>query len=367
MARALVDASRLMVEGLVRAGADIYVGYPITPANWIYAYATERFPRALAAPDEITTLQWMAGFSAAGFLPVTATAFPGFALMVESLGMAFMMELPMVIILAQRMGPSTGTATLGAQGDLLALRGVISGGFPLPTLSPSDFVSAYALAGLALRAAVRLRSPVVLLTSKEMVMTEKTLDLDQLPGIEPVKRPSFGGDAPYRPYARTPDLVPPFLPVGNDRHQVRLTASTHDEEGILQHSSPEALANTRRLYEKLLRHLPAYTRYVYEPHPEARDVLVAWGVTAEAAREAKDLLVSRGHPVSLFIPQTLLPVPPVYGEILSRYERVFVAEENLTGQFRELLAASFPGLNLVGIHRIGGLLTPTEIAEEVGA
>ncbi len=367
MARVLVDASRLMVEGLVRAGADIYVGYPITPANWIYAYATERFPRALAAPDEITTLQWMSGFSAVGLLPVTATAFPGFALMVESLGMAFMMELPMVIVLAQRMGPSTGTATLGAQGDLLALRGVISGGFPLPTLAPSDFLSAYTLAGLALHTAVRLRSPVVLLTSKEMVMTEKAFDLDQLPDIQPVERAFYTGEEPYRPYARTSELVPPFLPVGDDRHQVRLTASTHNEEGILQHSSPEAMANTRRLYEKLLHHLPAYTRYVYEPHPEARDVLVAWGVTAEAAREARDLLISRGHPVSLFIPQTLLPVPPVYGEILSRYERVFVAEENLTGQFQELLAAAFRGLNLVGIHRIGGLLSPAEIAGEVAA
>ncbi len=362
---ALVDGSRLIVEGLARAGADVYVGYPITPANWIYAYATQRFPRAMAAPDEITTLQWMAGFSAVGLLPVTATAFPGFALMVESLGMAFMMELPMVVILAQRMGPSTGTATLGAQGDLLALRGIISGGFPLPTLSPSSLETCYELAGLALHTAVRLRSPVVLLTSKEMVMTERAMDLSRLPALHPVSRPRYTGDGPYHPYADTPDRVPPFLPVGDDRHQVRLTASTHDSRGLLQHSSPEAMANTRRLYEKLLHHLPAYTHYLYEPHPEAREVLVAWGITAEAAREARDALQALGHPLSLFIPHTLLPLPEVYGEILSRYVRIWVAEENLTGQFRELLAARFPGLPLQGIHRIGGLIAPEEIVEAI--
>ncbi len=363
--QALVDGSRLMVEALARAGADIYVGYPITPANRLYAFASQRFPRAMAAPDEITVLQWMAGFSARGLWPVTATAFPGFALMVESLNMAFMMELPMVVILAQRMGPSTGTATLGAQGDLLALRGLISGGFPLPTLSPSSLEECWTVPALALRTAVRLRSPVVILTSKEMVMTEKTLDLSVLPEISPVERPEVQVEGTYRPYARTRDLVPPFLPVGDDRAQVRLTASTHDESGLLQHSSPEAMANTRRLYEKLLHHLPAYTLYTYEPHPDATRLLVSWGISAEATREARDLLIKRGVPVSLLVVNTLLPLPPVYREILQRYPDVWVVEENLTGQLRELLAAHAGRSDLRGIHRIGALIAPDEIVAEV--
>ena len=63
---ALTDGSRLITESCVRAGADVFIGYPITPANLLYLYAAQRFPKMLAAPDEITTLQWMAGFSAAG-------------------------------------------------------------------------------------------------------------------------------------------------------------------------------------------------------------------------------------------------------------------------------------------------------------
>ncbi len=85
--RVLIDGSRLITEAMVRAGVEVFIGYPITPANLLYFYSSQRFPIALAATDEITTLQWMAGFSATGKLPVTATSFPGFALMVESINM----------------------------------------------------------------------------------------------------------------------------------------------------------------------------------------------------------------------------------------------------------------------------------------
>jgi 2-oxoglutarate ferredoxin oxidoreductase subunit alpha len=134
-----IDASRLMIEGAVQAGAQVFVGYPITPANLLYAYSSRRFPIVLPAPDEITTLQWMSGFSAIGKIPVTATSYPGLALMTESIGMAFMMELPMVIVLVQRLGPSTGTATCGAQGDISMINGINSGGYPIPTLCPASF------------------------------------------------------------------------------------------------------------------------------------------------------------------------------------------------------------------------------------
>lgn len=77
---ALIDGSKIITEALVRSGADVFVGYPITPSNLFYKYAGKRFSKFFAAPDEITVLQWMSGFSAAGRLPVTATAFPGLAL-----------------------------------------------------------------------------------------------------------------------------------------------------------------------------------------------------------------------------------------------------------------------------------------------
>lgn len=307
----------------------------------------------------------MAGLSAAGHLPVTATSFPGFALMVESVNMAYMMELPMLIVLVQRMGPSTGTATAGAQGDLLLLRGVISGGYPLPVLCIADLEDCWHLPPVALRLAVEARTPVVLLTSKEMVMTQRGFDLDRLEGIEPVKRTFYEGPGPYRPYAAADSRVPPFLPVGNDAHRVRITASTHDTHGILRHATGEALANTMRLPEKVEAHTPIL--YELDEHEEAETLVVAYGITAGAAREAVAALRARGTPVSLLIPRTLLPIPPTYYALLDRYRRVVIAEENMEGQFARLLFGHRLPEKVRPVTGIGRMIPPDRIAQEVEA
>ncbi|MFQ6102439.1 MAG: hypothetical protein ACE5OS_14600 [Anaerolineae bacterium] len=360
---ALVDGSRLIAESCVRAGADVYVGYPITPASLIYAYASRRFPAVLPAPDEITALQWMAGLAAAGHLPATATSFPGFALMVESVNMAYMMELPMLIVLVQRLGPSTGTATAGAQGNLVLLRGLISGGYPLPVFCPANMDDCWHLPAVALRTAVDLRTPVVFLTSKEMVMTERSLDLARLEQVEPVQWRFYDSSAPYRPYAASDGLVPPFLPVGNSRHQVRLTASTHDTLGILRHSTDEALANTRRLPEKVEAGTPVL--YHLDEQEGAETLVVTYGITAGAVRETVAGLRARGMAVSLLVARTLLPLPTAYYEVLGRYPRVVVAEENLQGQLARLLFGHRLPRKVRVVGSIGGMIRPDQIAREV--
>jgi 2-oxoglutarate ferredoxin oxidoreductase subunit alpha len=284
--------------------------------------------------------------------------------MVESIGMAFMMELPMAIVLAQRLGPATGTATCGAQGDLLLLRGINSGGYPIPTLCISSLDDCWSLSAEAVALARRLRTPVVLLTSKEMAMTLQDVDLATLPEIAsaaPVPEP--GPD--YRPYGAGPDDVPPFAPVGHPALQVRLTASTHDDWGDLQHTSAAALDNTRRLWRKVQRHLPSYTFYELDEQP-ADTIVVACDVTAAAAREAVSRLRAGGMPVSLLVCKTLFPVPPVYLEILSRYRRVVVAEETLTGLYQEVLFGHAGRPGLCGVNGIGRPITPEDIVEGAG-
>ncbi|MEO0080875.1 MAG: hypothetical protein ABIL25_01115 [candidate division WOR-3 bacterium] len=361
----LIDGSRLIVESLARSGANTFLGYPITPSNLIYAYAFQRIPMAVPAPDEITALQWMAGLSASGRVPFTATSYPGFALMAESIGMAHMMELPMVIVLAQRLGPSTGSATDSGQGDLLLVRGLLSGGYALPVLCPADFADCWELPALAVRTALSLRTPVVVLTSKEMVMTQRDFDLSSLPEIESAFHNLYSGPGPYQTYAPEANLVPPFLPVGNSTHQVRLNASTHDAKGVPGPASGEALANSVRLQEKVIANLPDFTRFDLDEQTGAQTIIVAWDVTALAAREAVSLLRRQGRRVSLLIPKTLVPLPPVYLDIIGRYPRVIVAEENLTGQLRELLFGSAGRDGLKGVNALGRLITPEEIAEAV--
>ncbi len=362
----LIDGSRLIIESLARAGADAFIGYPITPANLLYLYGSQRMEMMLPAPDEITTVQWMAGLSATGKLPVTATSFPGFALMTESVNMAYMMELPMVIVLVQRLGPATGTATCGAQGDLLLLNGVLSGGHPIPVLGTSSFEDCWSLSARALEIAVKQRTPVILLTSKEEVMTQKSFDISRLETISKVERKWYDKDCcDYKPYKPT-GLVPDFLPVTQAEHQVRLTASTHDQDGILQHSSPEALANTRRLEEKIRTTMKEDYLFYHLDHQEGAEKLVtAYGISAAAAREAVRKMRREGKKVSLFIPKTLLPLPPAYGEILSGYRRGVIAEENMNNQLGSLLFGQKMPENIRFVGNLGKMIAPEEIEKEV--
>ncbi len=363
--KVLIDGSRLITESMARAGADSFIGYPITPANLLYLYASRRMPLMLSAPDEITTLQWMSGLSATGKIPVTATSFPGFALMIESVNMAFMMELPMVIVLVQRLGPATGTATCGAQGDIPLLKGMISGGHQLPVLCTSDFNDCWKLSAKAVHLAVELRTPVVLLTSKEEVMTQKSFSTGVLDAIEPVSRSFYRGKEPYRSYnVERDELVPPFLPVTAGKWQVRLNASTHDKNGILQHSNDEAIGNTVRLERKARETLSGYTFYELDEQEGAGTLLVSYGITASAARDAVKRMREKGKKVSLLVPKTILPAPAIYSEIIGKYKKVVIAEENINAQFADLLFGTRIPSSISIVGSAGRMITPPEILNE---
>ncbi len=363
--KVLIEGSLLITESMARAGADSFIGYPITPANLLYLYGSRRMPLMLPAPDEITTLQWMSGLAATGRIPVTATSFPGFALMVESINMAFMMELPMVIVLVQRLGPATGTATCGSQGDISLLRGMISGGHQLPVLCTSSFEDCWSLPARAVSLAAELRTPVVLLTSKEEVMTQKSFDMSLLEEITPVKLKSYEGEETYRPYmVKEGELSPPFLPVANGKWQVRLNASTHDTNGILQHSNEEAMANTRRLDAKAREKLKDYTYYQLDEQEGARTIVVSYGITALAARDVVYSMREKGKKVSLLVVKTILPVPAVYADIMANYHKVIVAEENINAQLVDLIYGVQRPENVVPVGSIGKMITPGEILKE---
>lgn len=360
----LVDGSRILVEGAAEAGAEVYTGYPITPLNDVYFYSTRRIPKVYEAPDEITALQWACGLSATGNITMSATSHAGFSLMVETVDMAFMMELPMLIIFGQRLGPSTGSATTNAQGDLGMLNRLISGGYNIPVLCPSDFEDCYKLSAEGLRLAVELRTPVILLTSKEMLETERCLDLSTLPEIDEIEW-EFYEKEDYKPYEAGSDKVPPFLPLGADSNQVRMTASTHGESGILSKAKGEAMANTERLNDKIEDRVDEYSYYDLDEHKGAEKLVVSYGVTNYAAKEAVEKLRNEGEDVSLVTVKTLLPVAPEIQEIINSYERVIIAEENLMGLYDKVLYGEEGRKGVTGVTRIGHMITPRQIIDEV--
>ncbi len=361
----MIDASRIITEAVVQSGADVFIGYPITPSNLFYSYSKERFPEFLAGPDEISVLQWMCGYAAAGKIPVTATAFPGLALMTETLNMAYMMELPMVLIITQRLGPSTGSATTGAQGDLKFLDGIISGGFPMPIFSPSNFNDAWTLSNEAVKTAVKFRTPVIILTSKELVMTQKSFDINSLEPLKKIDRTPKAFEPPYQPYKAGEDMVPPFFPLGNNKYQARFNASTHDNDGLIRKGTPESIANTWRLREKLEKRVDEYSFFELDAENGADDLIVTWGVSADASRDTVKLIRNKGEKVSLLIVKTILPISKKIFDIIDSYKTVIFAEENMNGMFKEMVFGKRDNSKVKTATKFGSMLTPSEIEKIV--
>jgi len=359
------DASMIITEACVQAGADVFIGYPITPSNRFYLYGSKRFPSFLAGPDEITVMQWMAGYSAAGKFPVTATAFPGLALMAEGLNMAYAMELPMLLILTQRLGPSTGSATTGAQGDLMFLNGAISGHYPIPVFSHSNFEDAWEMTHEAIKAAIKFRTPVILLTSKELVMTNKSFDLSVLKEIAPVKRFSAPVIEPYEPYKSGEELVPPYIPLGNEKYRVRFNASTHNNAGLIKKNDPESMANTHRLKEKFEKRIDEITFYELDEVAGANKLIVSYGISADAGRDALVSLRQKGEKVDLLIVKTMLPVPAKLTQIMDRYPDVYFVEENISGIYGEIVYGKNKPKHVHFINKVGYLINPLEIIKSV--
>ena len=138
---ALRSGNQMVAEGAIKAGCKFFAGYPITPASGIYKGLIDLLPVndgiAVSSPDEISALAYCVGASMRGFKSMTATSGPGWALMIETVQYALITETPVVICVVQRLGPCTGGATQGGQGDILITEFATSGGFTIPVLYPS--------------------------------------------------------------------------------------------------------------------------------------------------------------------------------------------------------------------------------------
>jgi 2-oxoglutarate ferredoxin oxidoreductase subunit alpha len=180
--RELVDGATAIVRGALDAGCTFFAGYPITPASSILAAMMRELPKAggvaIQGEDEIASIGMCLGAAMAGARAMTATSGPGISLYSENVGLAIMGEIPLVIVDAQRLGPATGGATTVAQGDVQFVRWGTSGGYPIIALAPSSIPECYTLTLRAFDLAERFRTPVFLVTDKELNLTSNTVAVD---------------------------------------------------------------------------------------------------------------------------------------------------------------------------------------------
>lgn len=372
----LRTGNQLIAEGAMEAGCRFFTGYPITPASGIYKSMIEllqaRGDVALSAPDEISALAYCVGASMRGFRAMTATSGPGWALMIETLQYALMTETPLVIVLVQRLGPSTGGATQGAQGDILLAECCTSGGYTVPVLCPSTPGECFELTMRAFDWSERLRTPVILLTDKEVGMTMERVDYAQLRRPPVADRsaalPSFpSSNGHWKTYDFTERFeVPPFEPVGG-RQKVTMTGSAHNKEGELKKNDAETLEVLYHLEEKIRHRRHELVLVDHDEEPGAETLVVSFGITARAMKAAARRMRERGTKVSTLNLHSLFPIPlDAIRSAASSVRKVVVAEENLTGQYRNLIVSAFAGKTVVGVNKIGSMITPAEIEAASG-
>ncbi|MBI4528957.1 MAG: pyruvate flavodoxin/ferredoxin oxidoreductase [Deltaproteobacteria bacterium] len=372
---AIRSGNRMIAEGAIAAGCRFFSGYPITPASEIYELMTERLTQrgdiAIGAPDEITALCYAVGVSQRGFKVMTATSGPGFCLMTETIQYAAITESPVVIALVQRLGPSTGGATQGAQGDIL-LAGFVGSGYVIPVFYPSNPIECYEVTVHAFNWAERLRTPVILLSDKEVAMTFESIDLSELKTIQPVDRKLFEptntpGQCGFVPYFfQNPEEVPDFSPVGG-KYKVTITGSAHNKFGQLRKNDPETLELLAHLQKKIESRAMELTMVKSDIEPGAETLIISFGITARAALEAMGMARSRGQKVSLLQLLTLFPIPErKIASSLNNTKRVVVAEENLTGVYLSLIKHLLAGREIIGVNKIGRMITPAEILSAAG-
>jgi 2-oxoglutarate ferredoxin oxidoreductase subunit alpha len=356
--------------GAVAAGCNFFAGYPITPATTIYNTMLKLLPPkggiCLQGEDEIASIGFCLGAGMSGMKTMTATSGPGISLYSEQISFAIGSEIPIVIVDVQRLGPSTGSATKGADGDIQFLRWGNSGGLPVIVLSPVDVKDCFVLTVQAFNLAEKYRCPVFVATNKEISMTRATFEMDSLDLPPNISRKMADPNEPFLPFnVRDSQQVPDFLPIGGDR-LVRQTSSTHGTDGYIT-AEPEQIAMMQaRLNAKITKNASEFTYFDEYVVPDANTLVIAYGITSRAAKTAVKELQHSNHKASLLVLKTLWPVPEgLIRKKAARFKRVVMAEMNL-GQYLMELQRLLPEKKIDFIGQMNGeLIKPGQIKEVI--
>jgi 2-oxoglutarate/2-oxoacid ferredoxin oxidoreductase subunit alpha len=382
LAMGLVAAAQLANKLLV------YSGYPITPASSILEQLSDmkRYGvKTLQAEDEIAAIGTAIGASFGGAIGVTGTSGPGICLKSESIGLAVMTELPLVVIDVQRGGPSTGLPTKTEQADLLQAMWGRNGECPVAILAPRSPADCFDMSFEAVRLATRFMTPVFLLSDGYIANGAepwKIPTLESLPRIQITHptQPNGNGDGrvhegmtppPAKAQTKDTDSYPvsaggKFLPYKRDGWLVRPWAlpgtpglehriggiEKEDVTGNVNYEPGNHEHMVRTRAQKVANIANAIPDLKVEG-PESGDLLVVgWGGTYGSIATAVQRAQRKGHKVAQAHLRYLNPMPKNTGEVLKRYKKVLVPELN-AGQLLVLLRSKFL-VDAVGLNKIQG-------------
>jgi 2-oxoglutarate ferredoxin oxidoreductase subunit alpha len=360
-----------LIAAADRSGLPLfYASYPITPASELL-HELSRHKNfgvvTLQAEDEIAAANVALGAAFAGQLAVTGTSGPGMDLKAETLGLAVIMELPMVIVDVQRAGPSTGMPTKTEQTDLLLAMYGRHGESPLPIVAASSPADCFAAAIEAARIAVRYRTPVILLSDTFLSNSSEPWrlpEVDDLPVIDPNFAHANGGG--FLPYARDEHLARPWAIPGTPGLVHRIGGlEREDGTGNISYDpdNHERMTYLRRdKVAGIAADIPLLE--VDDPDDDADLLVLGWGSSLGTIRAAARRVRAAGRSVAVAHLRHLHPFPANTGDVVRRYPKVLIPEMNL-GQLSLLIRARFL-VDARGFNKVQGLpIVAEELETEI--
>ena len=347
----LVNGNFAICLGTYAAGLDFFVGYPISPATSILVWMEQRLVGpgrfAYQATSEIESITSVVGAGFAGKKAMTATAGPGFSLMSEGLGLAWMAEIPLVVADIQRGGPSTGLPTKTEQSDLFTALSPAHGDLRLPVIAPGTVAECFHAAVMAFNWAERYQGPVVLLSEHALSERQANIPKPDLSNLLVENRNVYKGDNGYQRYESS-ELSP--MPIPGYPGSYIANGSEHDGIGDTTHRPERHVQMTNRRFDKL-RLLEDGT---YETrNANAPIAVMPWGGSKGPALEAYEQLTAGDEDLSWYYTMYLNPLPPEMLAELRLKELVLVPELNYQGQLSSVLRSY--GVRAESITQITGL------------
>ncbi len=357
--------------GAIAAGCRFYAGYPITPSSEVAERMSVELPLVdgvfIQMEDEIASMGAVVGASMGGVKAMTATSGPGFSLKQENLGYAAGAEVPCVIVNVMRGGPSTGLPTRPAQGDVMQARWGTHGDHPIVVITPDSVPEIYRETIRAFNLSEQLRVPVVMLYDEALGHLIEPVRLEDAGEIEIAERKWAADPAPgFKPYAAGDDLIPAMVRPG-DGFRAHTTGLTHAENGFPTQVPEQVESYLQRILEKLELHTGSIESFETIDCDDADYLVVAFGITARAARRAIKQARERGIRIGMFRPITLWPFPVQAFEALIAAKRgVLVAEMNAGQLITEIERYRPDGCRIDGLNRIDGeTITPRQILNSI--
>ncbi len=365
--RKLLQGNQASALGALAAGCRFFAGYPITPSTEIAETMALELPkvggRFIQMEDEIASISAIIGASVAGAKSMTATSGPGFSLMQEGLGYAYMTEVPCVTVNVMRGGPSTGLPTKVAQADVMQAKWGTHGDYFPIVLCPSSVKDCFDITVRAFNLSEKYRSPVIVLSDEVIGHMREIVELPDPSTLQIIerKRPSVPPEW-YKHFQITADFTSPMASFG-EGYRFHLTGLTHDERGFPTASSETIAAKLDKLKLKIERHADDITECRQYLCEDANIVLFAYGSVARAARQAVMEARKRRLRVGLFQPITLWPFPEEQLRRMTQKAKLVIAAELNQGQMiGEVRRICRDNIRVIGLNKYDGeLVTPEQI------